>query len=94
LGFKGWRDARSFACRREFLAKEFADWEAELEVLYSGFPAGSVGLALLTLLFLRLGDGIGPIGESDAVGDARRAEEIAMIRSAAANPKDQTEKQQ
>jgi uncharacterized membrane protein YphA (DoxX/SURF4 family) len=35
-------------------------WEAELEVLYSRFPAGGVGLALL---LLRLVDGLGLIRE-------------------------------
>jgi hypothetical protein len=69
--------------------KEFADWEAELEALYSGF-AGSVGLALLALLLVRVAEGIGLIVEPDGADDVRRAEEIAMTNSAAANPKDQT----
>ena len=40
--------------------KESAPWEAELDALYSKYPAGSVGLALL---LLRLADGFGLFGE-------------------------------
>ena len=59
-----------------------------MEALYSGF-AGSVGLALLALLLVRVAEGIGLIVEPDGADDARRAE-IAMIGSGAADPKDQT----
>ncbi|HEY4818581.1 MAG TPA: hypothetical protein VIH67_14210 [Candidatus Acidoferrum sp.] len=60
-----------------------------MEALYSGF-AGSVGLALLALLLVRVAEGIGLIVEPDGADVARQAQEIAMIGSDAANPKDQT----
>jgi hypothetical protein len=59
LAFKRWCDMRIFASDANSL-KGFAPQEAELDRLYSRFPAGSVGLALL---LLRLVDGLGLIGE-------------------------------
>jgi uncharacterized membrane protein YphA (DoxX/SURF4 family) len=59
LAFKRWCDTRTFASDAS-CSKETAPQEAEVDRLYSRFPAGSVGLALL---LLRLVDGLGLAGE-------------------------------
>jgi uncharacterized membrane protein YphA (DoxX/SURF4 family) len=59
LAFKPWCETRNFASDASS-SKGFASQEAELDRLYSRFPGGSVGLALL---LLRLVDGLGLIGE-------------------------------
>lgn len=59
LAFCRWCETGTFASDASS-SKGFAPQEAEVDRLYSRFPAGSVGLALL---LLRLVDGLGLLGE-------------------------------